>query len=235
MAKTNISFDNKIYSIDDSSLSSATTALRQQLSTTMNGTGATIGLGGTNYNIDSAKLSTATNAFVSHLGTISGNGHKVVVNGVEYSVDSAKVQGAISALHTAFGALQSGDNGGQGGTGREDYMPYYGELYSCTFTENGAILKSTGIFYEDGSACMDTYENGVSTGAIEFPAGTLTYVGSEIFLDGALVGAANPILHATISKDGTQITLVDNGMVYTLEQSNTDAPTEECLEGDGAL
>ena len=109
MAKTNISFDNKNYSIDDASLSSATTALRQHLSTTMNGTGATIGLGGTNYNIDSTKLSTATNAFVSHLGTIAGDGHKVVVNGREYGIDSAKVQGAIAKLNTAFGNLSNPD------------------------------------------------------------------------------------------------------------------------------
>lgn len=114
MAKTNISFDNKTYSIDDASLSSATTALRQHLSTTMNGTGATIGLGGTNYNIDSTKLSTATNAFVAHLGTIAGNGSKVVVNGREYGIDSAKVAGVIADLHTVFGGLHSGDDSNDG-------------------------------------------------------------------------------------------------------------------------
>lgn len=72
MAKININFNDKNYQIDEDSLSAATTALTSHLSTVMNGSGATINLGGTVYNIDSAKLSAATNAFVSHLGTVAG-------------------------------------------------------------------------------------------------------------------------------------------------------------------
>lgn len=83
MAKYNISFNNKDYSIDESSLSSATAALKSHLSTVMNGSGATINLGGTAYSIDSAKLSAATNAFVSHLVTVAGSGYKVVISGGE--------------------------------------------------------------------------------------------------------------------------------------------------------
>lgn len=83
MAKTNIVFNNKNYSIDDASLSTASAALASHLSTVMNGSGAVINLCGISYSIDSAKLSAATNAFVSHLGTVAGNGYKVVVGGGE--------------------------------------------------------------------------------------------------------------------------------------------------------
>lgn len=72
MAKIDINFNNTNYSIDEASLSTASAALRNHLSTVMNGSGAVINLGGTSYNIDSTKLSAATNAFVSHLGTIAG-------------------------------------------------------------------------------------------------------------------------------------------------------------------
>lgn len=108
MAKTNINFNNSTYQIDDSALSPATSALRNHLSTTMSGTGATINLNGASYNVDSAKLSAATNDFTSHLGTIAGNGATVMVNGVEYGIDSTKLQGAISSLETALGNLASG-------------------------------------------------------------------------------------------------------------------------------
>lgn len=105
MSKLNISFNNTNYAIDESSLVSATTNLQSHLSTVMNGTGATINLGGVDYSVDSTKLSTATNDFISYLGTIAGDGAKVVVNGVEYSVDSTKLSDAISSLQTAFDNL----------------------------------------------------------------------------------------------------------------------------------
>lgn len=102
MAKTNIKFNNATYQVDESFLAPATAELRTHLSTVMNGTGATINFGGSAYDIDSTKLTTARNAFVSHLGTIAGNGHKVTVNGVEYGIDSTKVAGAISDLEAVL-------------------------------------------------------------------------------------------------------------------------------------
>jgi hypothetical protein len=107
MAKTNISFNDKNYNIEIPS--AALAALQSHFSTVMNGTGATINLGDTTYNVDSAKLTSATNDFVSHLGKISGNGYKVVVNGVEYGVDSSKVVGAVGELETVLGNLKSDD------------------------------------------------------------------------------------------------------------------------------
>ena len=102
MAKINISFNNKNYFIDESLVSAASDALRSHLSTVMNGSGAVIGLGGTSYNVDSTKLQTATNDFITHLGTIAGNGSKVVVGGVEYGIDSTKVAGAVAELEAVF-------------------------------------------------------------------------------------------------------------------------------------
>lgn len=98
MAKININFNGSTYQVDESSLSSATSALRQHLSATMSGSGATVELGGTTYNVDSAKLTAAKNAFVSHLGTIAGEGTTVNVGGTEYSIDSTKLQNAISDI-----------------------------------------------------------------------------------------------------------------------------------------
>ena len=108
MAKINIDFNDKNYNIDAAALDPASASLKSHLSTTMSGSGATINFGGTAYGIDSTKLSTARNSFVSHLGTVAGNGYKVMVNGTEYSIDSTKLAGAISSLETAFSNL-SGD------------------------------------------------------------------------------------------------------------------------------
>lgn len=109
MAKIDINFNDKNYTIDEASLSSASATLRTHLSTVMNGTGAVINLGGTSYGVDSAKLATATNAFVSHLGTIAGSGYKVMVGDVEYGVGTDKVSGAVAELETVLGGLNSGD------------------------------------------------------------------------------------------------------------------------------
>lgn len=107
MAIINIVFNDTNYSIDDSSLSATVASLQHHLSTVMNGSGAVINLNGTSYDVDSAKLSTATNDFVSHLENIPGSGLKVVVDGVEYSVDLDKVQSAIFELDTVLGNLSN--------------------------------------------------------------------------------------------------------------------------------
>lgn len=108
MAKTNIVFNNKNYSIDDSNFAPYSNALKSHFSSVMNGTGATINFGGTTYNIDSAKLEAARNAFVQHLGTVAGNGYKVKVGNVEYSVGSDKVQSAIAEIEAVLGGSVSG-------------------------------------------------------------------------------------------------------------------------------
>ena len=107
MAKINIPFNGVDYLIDESALAATTTDLQSHLQTEMSGTGAVIKLGGNAYNVDSTKLTTERNAFVSHLGTIAGTGSKVMVNGTEYGVDSNKTSVAVAELETVLGDLSS--------------------------------------------------------------------------------------------------------------------------------
>lgn len=109
MAKINIVFNNINYSIDESSFAEATAKLRHHLSTTMSGSGSVVNFGGISYNVDSTKLSSATNDFISHLSKIAGSGSKVIIGGIEYPFDSTKVQGAISDLETIFNNLHNPD------------------------------------------------------------------------------------------------------------------------------
>lgn len=149
MAKTNISFNNKNYSIDEASLSTATAALQSHLSTVMNGTGAVINLGGVSYNVDSAKLLAATNDFISHLGTVAGSGKKVVINGVEYNVDSDKMASAISELHTVLGGLHTDDGDDGALPEKNEYGFYYNVPYVATPPFEYYTEKI--VFYEDNT------------------------------------------------------------------------------------
>lgn len=108
MAKINIIFNDKAYSIDESVFAVAAAELQRHLSTTMSGSGSTINFGGVSYNIDSSKLASATSNLVSHLSKIAGSGSKVVIGGIEYSIDTNKVNSAISDLETVLGNLNSG-------------------------------------------------------------------------------------------------------------------------------
>jgi hypothetical protein len=100
MAK--IKFNNKEFQIDDATLAPAKTELKSHLSTVMAGTGATITIDGTSYNVDATKLAAAKDDFVAHLGTIAGDGAKITVGNTEYSIDSTKIAGAISELESAL-------------------------------------------------------------------------------------------------------------------------------------
>lgn len=105
MAKINISFYDVNYSIEESSLAEAVDEFQNHLSTTMSGSGSVINFGGTAYNVDSAKLSSATSDFIVHLGNIAGNGLKVTIDGVEYPFDPTKVSDTVSNLTTALEKL----------------------------------------------------------------------------------------------------------------------------------
>lgn len=163
MAKIKIPFNNKNYSVDEQSLSSASDSLKSHLSTTMSGSGATINFGGTSYNVDSAKLLAATNDFISHLGIVAGNGYKVVVNGTEYSVGSDKVAGAVSDLEIVLGDLHTEDEGGSG-----DY-PAAG-LYQ---TGSIALYKEQGAEAIKDMLIM-SWDEMVSSGAIVINNGVMS-------------------------------------------------------------
>ena len=105
MSKINISLNGSTFELDESVLASASTDIKSHLSSVMNGEGAVIKFDGVDYNVDSTKLSAATNDFVAHLGTIAGEGAKIRIGDIEYSVDSSKISGALSNLESAFDAL----------------------------------------------------------------------------------------------------------------------------------
>ena len=161
MAKINVDFNSKTYSVDESSLSDATSNLRTHLSTTMNGSGATINFGGTTYNVDSTKLLTATNDFIAHLGTVAGSGYKVVVNGVEYGVDSTKMADAVAELGSVFSDLveQSAESGGDnlitftidGTTYKAEEGMTWGEWVESEYNTGGYIADAGLIIASDGS------------------------------------------------------------------------------------
>ena len=70
MAKINIYFNEKTYSIEESNISSIKNELKTYLTTVLNGTGAEVEIDGVIYNIDSTKLSVAEGSLEAILGTI---------------------------------------------------------------------------------------------------------------------------------------------------------------------
>ena len=170
MAKIDILFNDENYTIDEAQLAEATSALKNHLATVMNGTGATIILDGTTYNVDSVKLTAATNDFVSYLGTISGTGSKITVNGVEYSIDTEKLDDAINELHTVLSNMQTN------GEVLNDYGFYYNRKYSLYNTEYKALPEGElGLYFRDNQT-VDMYVNGVlfDTFDATYEKGTIT-------------------------------------------------------------
>jgi hypothetical protein len=175
MSKLNISFNNTDYCLDDSKLSTANTDLHNHLSTVLNGTGATVTLGKTVYNIDSAKLFTAADKFTNYLRTISGSGIKVVIDGIEYSVDSTKIQNALSILEGTFNNLK--------------YAPAAAGLYrdSKLIVSWDELLTSGALHVTDGvlTSNYTDYANDSSDvleGDLVLPEdGTITEIGEYAF------------------------------------------------------
>ena len=215
MAKININFNNANYSIEESAFAAAFAKLQQHLSTAMSGSGATIKLGGASYNVDSTKLTTATNDFITHLGTISGSGSKVVINGTEYNVDSAKMNNAINEIHTTLGNLQSGN------TGDDIYCPvYFGKTYISQdiIVDANNVMIFHWIFHENGKASVAIYIDGNLVDGNEV---NVVYQGNDIILPDNVI--------ATISSDGKIIEVTIDGVdvTLTLDESNDTSGMNE--------
>jgi hypothetical protein len=99
MAKINIEFDGKIYSVDESTLAPLASPLERALIQQLAGTGAVIRLGGTNYNVDANKLASARNVLTDHFGDIAGTDMKATVSGQEYGLSKTKLQNATDTMH----------------------------------------------------------------------------------------------------------------------------------------
>ena len=75
MSKVKFSFNGTDYSIDESVLSQTKTDLKNHLSTTMNGSGATINFDGVAYSIDSTKLSAAVSNLEDAIASLIGESY----------------------------------------------------------------------------------------------------------------------------------------------------------------
>ena len=178
MAKINISFNDKIYSVEEQDFSSAANSLKNHLQTVMNGSGAVINFDGVSYNIDSTKLSTAKNDFISYLGTTSDNGYKIVVSGVEYYIDSDKISNAIAELEIVFDNLHSGEFSGER---HDDIIPqgaFYGNLVTSAFYSEMPEVVSDGdvYLYGDYFYAYSSALNGWSVYLVTEDTGILNFI-----------------------------------------------------------
>ena len=145
MAKFNISFNGADYTVDKSALFPTINSLKEHLSTVMNGTGATINFGGTSYSVDSVKLQSATDTFISHLNDAAGDGLKTFIDGVEYTVDSTKMSSAMNDLCMTFDGLLPKIAAGlyETGSNYTVMIQSWDELLSNGIfaVENGAVVR----------------------------------------------------------------------------------------------
>ena len=111
MAKINIEFDGKIYSVDENTLAPLASPLERALIQQLAGTGAVIRLGGTNYNVDANKLASARNVLTDHFGNVAGTDKKVNVNGTEYGLSKTKLQNATDNMHNTLTGMRTYSKG----------------------------------------------------------------------------------------------------------------------------
>ena len=234
MSKIKIYFDNKDYSIDESSMVSASDSLKSHLSNVMNGTGAVINLGGTSYNIDSTKLTAATNTLVSYFGKISGNGKKVTINGVEYSIDATRLENAISDMHAVLGNMKTEDDAVVEPE-KNQYGFYFNVPYVFEYDDGGNVYTNAIVFYSNGDV-LEFYGSYYMDAPEPLSAGdiyTINYDelennGFQFSEDGKSLtyyestGTINGVVHSIyfgetyVSEDGDTFTPYrDNRTVYT--------------------
>lgn len=222
MAKIKIPFGGNEYLIEESALDAATAELKQHLSTVMNGSGTTINLDGTSYDIDSTKLSNATNAFVAHLGTIAGSGSEIVVGGVKYNVDSTKLNNAITEMHNVLNNLKTeGD-----GSGESNSCPvHFGKKYIHHSIESNGTIYIEITFYEDGRADSKILVNGEPLGTGTSVPGYFIYEGNNIIM------SKNGELAYIVSDDGNTLVGqadISDGAVFVLEGSEEGGDATSC-------
>ena len=108
MAYININFNGTEYFIEESKMSELINQVKTYLSTNMSGSGARVKLDGQYYNIDSAKLASATSKFSNYIQSVSGSGKKVTLNGVSYTVSSSVIDKASADVRETLEDLSSG-------------------------------------------------------------------------------------------------------------------------------
>lgn len=177
-----IIFNNTSYEIPEAALNAASENIKMHILNAMQGSGAVINFDNLSYNIDSAKLSVATNALVSHLGTIFGNGYKVVINGAEHNVSSDELSDAISELEDTLNKLASGDTSSAGlyetGTNYTVQLKTWNELLT-----DGTVHVENGVVYTDANSTFTSNSSSDAlAGDLKLPDdGQVTNIDAEAF------------------------------------------------------
>lgn len=144
MSKINVYFDGANYSMDRSALNDTADRLKHHMSSVMQGPGAKVRFSDNLYDIDSNKLSNATNKFVSHVQNIVGDGKSVTVGGINYSVNKSDIDDATASISDEIKSINTRQLFADGTLVVTDgvltlgqpmikssYGFYYNELYSC--------------------------------------------------------------------------------------------------------
>lgn len=144
MAKINIEFDGKIYSVDEATLLPLASSLERALIQQLAGTGAIIRLGSTNYNVDANKLASARNVLTDNFGNVAGSDNTVTVNGVEYGLSKNKLQSATDQMNETLVGMKSVKTPSEGlEYGFNNYDMSYSVVGIGTCTDTEIVIPST--------------------------------------------------------------------------------------------
>ena len=102
MAKQIVKFDGVDYPIERTKFTPGLNKLIESLTNQLAGTGVTIYIDGTEYEVDSTKLNSANSAFTNYLGTVSGNDFDIKVGQNSYGISRAAVEDGYERMHEAL-------------------------------------------------------------------------------------------------------------------------------------
>ena len=236
MSKLNINFNNSEYSIKESALASAKDSLKTHLSSVMNGSGGgntIITLDGTDYTVDSTKLSTATDGFVAHIGTLAGGLEPIVWDGdpaghelgtftmTNYGITTSlvKISDRVITVEQAIGIVVTESDGKSQVITADDVMQI-----------GNTIVIGQSIISSNEASCA------VGMGVAEFPsAGTymLEMTGGNTDGNGNIIYIAEIAFPS--SSTGGDTKLIINGTEYLVDSTKLSDAIAELHEALGAL
>lgn len=109
MAKYLVKFNNKEYLIDETKFEPAISRLAAHLTAELQGSGATVTLGGVSYSLNGDKINTASAGFADYLETIAGTDMKATVGGQEYGLSRNALEDSIETVELTLAILADGD------------------------------------------------------------------------------------------------------------------------------
>ena len=109
MAKYLVKFNNNEYLIDETKLEPAIARLATHLTSELQGTGATVTLGGVRYSLNGDKINTSASELADYLETIAGTDMKATVGGQEYGLSRNALSNAYDKMDLSLSELTGGD------------------------------------------------------------------------------------------------------------------------------